>query len=70
MYCAGWCRALGVVGPYWSQLHEATTSWAAVWLMRVGMDVGQLVAVVRPNPSMVRVATVASPVACSAAVMP
>ncbi len=59
-----------MVGPYWSQLHEATISWAPVWRMRFGIDVGQFVAVVSPNPSMVRVATVASPVACSAAVMP
>ena len=70
VYCTGWCSALGVVGPYWSQLHEATMSWARVWRMRLGIEVGQLVAVVSPNPSMVRVATVASPVACSAAVMP
>ena len=65
MYCTGWCSALGVVGPYWSQLHEATMSWARVWRMRLGMEVGQLVAVVSPNPSMVRVSTVASPVAWS-----
>jgi hypothetical protein len=38
--------------------------------MRLGTEVGQLVAVVSPKPSMVRVATVASPVACSDAVMP
>ena len=70
VYRTGWCSALGVVGPYWSQLHEATMSWALVWRMRLGIDVGQFVAVVSPNPSMVRVATVATPVACSAAVMP
>src|SRR5271155_17734 len=30
VYCTGSCRALGVVGPSWSQLHEATMSWAPV----------------------------------------
>ena len=70
VYCVGWCSALGVVGPYWSQLHDATISCALVWRIRFGMEVGQSVAVVRPKPSMVRVATVASPVACSAAVIP
>ena len=63
VYCSGWCRAFGVVGPYWSQLHEATMSCAPVWRMRLGMDVGQLVAVVSPKPSMVLGGTVASPVA-------
>ena len=70
VYCAGWCSALGVGGPYWSQLHEATMSWARVWRIRVGIDVGQLDAFTNPNPSIVLVATVASPVDCSAAVMP
>ena len=70
VYCTGWCSAFGVVGPYWSQLQEATMSCARVWRMRLGMEVGQSVAVVRPNPSMVLVATVASPVAWSDAVMP
>ena len=59
-----------MVGPYWSQLQLATTTWARVWRMRFGNEVGQSDAVVRPKPSMVRVATVASPVASSAAVMP
>ena len=49
VYWAGWCSALGVVGPYWSQLHEATMSWARVWRMRLGSDVGQLVATVEPE---------------------
>ena len=31
-------------------------SWAPVCRIRLGMDVGQLVAVVSPNPSMVLVA--------------
>ena len=53
-----------------SQLHEATTIWARVWRMRIGIDVGQLVAVVSPKPSIVRVSTVASPVAPRAAVIP
>ena len=70
VYCTGWCRAFGFVGPYWSQLHEATMSCARVCCMRLGMDVGQLVAVVSPNPSMVWVDTVASPVASSDAAMP
>ena len=43
---------------------------AWVWWMRLGMEVGQLVDVVSPKPSMVRVATVASPVAVRAAVIP
>ena len=70
MYCTGWCSALGVVGPYWSQLHVATMSWAPVWRMRLGIDVGQFDAFSSPNPSMVRVYTLTSPVACRAAVMP
>ncbi len=43
-------------------------SCACVSWMMVGSEVGQLVAVVSPNPSMVLVATVASPVAWRAAV--
>src|ERR1700735_1230396 len=70
VYCTGWCSAFGFVGPYWSQLHEATMSGARVCCMRLGMEVGQLVAVVSPNPPMVWVDRVASPVAWSDAVVP
>ena len=38
MYWTGWCSALGVVGPNWSQLHEPTMIWAWVWLTRFGDD--------------------------------
>src|SRR6516162_1829516 len=48
VYFAGWCSAFGVVGPYWSQLHDATISWARVWRMRFGSDVGQFDALTRP----------------------
>src|SRR5215472_12641618 len=47
-YCAGWCSAFGVVGPYWSQLHEATITCARVWRMSSGNEVGQPDAVTRP----------------------
>ena len=70
VYWPGWCRALGLVGPSWSQLHDATISWAPVWRIRSGIAVGQFAAVTSPKPSMVLGATTASPVACSAAEMP
>src|ERR1700722_12608415 len=70
LYCAGWWSALGVVGPYWSQLQEATMICACVCWIRFGREVGQFEAFTNPKPSMVRVATVASPVALRAAVMP
>ena len=41
VYSTGWCRALGVVGPYSSQLQVATMSWAWVWWMRLGRTCGQ-----------------------------
>ena len=53
-----------------SQLQLAMMSWGCSSAMIRGIEVGQLVAVVRPNPSIVLVCTVASPVADRAAVMP
>src|SRR6202050_734778 len=70
VYCSGWCSALGFVGPYSSQLHDAMTSCAPVSRMRLGIEVGQLLELTSPKPSIVLVWTVTSPVACSAAVIP
>ncbi len=47
----------------------ATMTCGRFCRMMIGSDVGQLVAVVSPKPSMVLVCTVASPVAWRAAVM-
>ena len=53
VYCAGSCRALGVVGPYWSQLHDATMTCGLTCPISVGNDERQFVAVVSPKPGIV-----------------